>query len=420
MTEHPAETRQGAVQSDATRLPPNVTALGVVSLLMAASSQMTHSLLPLYLVSVMGASTAMIGLIEGLAEATNSFLRACSGAISDWMGRRKPLVVLGYGLSACVKPVFPLASDVGTILLARIFDRTGKGIRDAPRDALLADQVPRKVRGSGFGLRISFFTIGSCIGPLLAVGLMAASDGNFRLVFWVAVIPAVLSVLVLITKVAEPPYIHANSNARFSANQLRRLPIAFWWVVGVGCVIALSQFSQAFLLLKAKDVGVGTASVPVFLALMSLVHGIAAYPFGVLADHVDRRLQLGAGILVLVGCHLILGAATSSALVAVGAVLWGLQLGIIDGLLAASIADVAPDDLRGTAFGTYYLLIGIASLAASAMAGTLWGIGGAPATFSAGAAFAGLAALLLFAGRSLVPIGRPHQRQMSPADETAR
>ena len=409
MTEPAAEMRRGEVGSHAGRLPANVAALGVVSLLMAASSQMTHSLLPLYLVSVMGASTAIVGLIEGLAEATNSFLRAFSGAVSDWMGRRKPLVVLGYGLSACVKPVFPLASDVGTILLARIFDRTGKGIRDAPRDALLADQVPRKVRGSGFGLRISFFTIGSCIGPLLAVGLMAASDRDFRLVFWVAVIPAVLSVLVLVMKVEEAPNSHLNSAVRFSADQLRRLPIAFWWVVGLGCVIALSRFSQAFLLLKAKDVGVGTAVVPVFLALMSLVYGIAAYPFGILADHIDRRLQLGAGILVLVACHLILGNASSSAMVVIGAIFWGLQLGIIDGLLAASVADSAPDDLRGTAFGAYYFLIGIASLAASTMAGLLWGISGAAATFSAGAALASLAALLLIVGRSLLPIGQPRQ-----------
>lgn len=411
MTDPAAKTRSGESRSQVIPLPANVVALGVVSLLMAASSQMTHSLLPLYLVSVMGASTAMVGLIEGLAEATNSFLRAFSGAISDRMGRRKPLVVLGYGLSACVKPVFPMASDIGTILLARIFDRTGKGIRDAPRDALLADQVPRKIRGTGFGLRISFFTIGSCLGPLLAVGLMAASERNFRLVFWLAVVPAVLSVLVLIMKVKEAPNAHANSAVRFSVHQLRRLPIPFWWVVGVGCVIALSRFSQAFLLLKAKDVGVGTAYVPVFLALMSLVYGISAYPFGVLADHIDRRLQLGAGLLVLIGCHLMLGGATSSAVVALGAVLWGLQLGIIDGLLAASVADSAPDDQRGTAFGAYYFLIGIASLTASAMAGLMWSAAGAAATFSVGAALAGLAMLLLIVGRSLVPIGQPRQEQ---------
>jgi MFS family permease len=410
-----ADSPEGKASSASVRLPANVAALGVVSLLMASSSQMTHSLLPLYLVSVMGASTAMVGLIEGLAEATNSILRAFAGAISDWMGRRKPLVVLGYGLSACVKPVFPLASDVWTILLARIFDRTGKGIRDAPRDALLADQVPAKTRGAGYGLRLSFFTIGSCIGPLLAVGLMSASDRNFRLVFWVAIFPAVLSVLVLIVKVEEAPNSHANTAKRFSAHQLRRLPIAFWWVVGIGCVIALSRFSQAFLLLKAKDVGVSTAFVPAFLALMSLVYGLAAYPFGILADHVDRRLQLGVGIVVLVACHLVLGGASSSAVVVIGAVLWGLQLGIIDGLLAASVADTAPDDLRGTAFGAYYLLIGVASLAASAMAGVLWGIGGASSTFSAGAVLAGLAMLLLIAGRSLIPIGEARQIQATPS-----
>lgn len=403
MTKPASDTRDSEARLHAGRLPANVAALGVVSLLMAASSQMTHSLLPLYLVTVMGASTAMVGLIEGLAEATNSFLRAFSGAISDRMGRRKPLVVLGYGVSACVKPVFPMADDVATILVARIFDRTGKGIRDAPRDALLADQVPAKVRGSGFGLRISLFTIGSCLGPLLAAALMAASDRDFRLVFWIAVIPALLSVLVLVSRVEEKSNAHAGARPRFSWRAIQRLPPAYWWVVGIGCAIALSRFSQAFLLLRAKDAGIDMAFVPVLLALMSLAYGIAAYPFGVLSDYVDRRLQLGAGVVALFCCHVVLAGGSSPMLVVVGALLWGLQLGIIEGLLAASVADSAPDELRGTGFGVYYLLIGTASLAASSAAGAVWAAAGAQTAFSVGAALAILALLLIATGRSWTP-----------------
>lgn len=385
------------------RLPRNVAALGIVSMLMAGSSQMTHSLLPLYLMTVMGASATTVGLIEGLAEATNSCLRAFSGAISDRLGRRKPLVVLGYGLSACVKPVFPLAGDVATILLARLLDRSGKGIRDAPRDALLADQVPKSVRGSGYGLRISLFTIGSCLGPLLAAAIMALSGGGFRLVFWIAVVPAVLSVLLLVTRVEEAQLSPSHAMASFDWKGFARLPAAFWWVVGLGCLIALARFSQAFLLLKAKDVGVSVALVPVYLALMGLVHGITAYPFGVLSDRVDRRMQLGIGVTMLALCHLVMATAATASLVVIGAILWGLQLGIIDGLMGAIVADTAPQALRGTAFGVYYLSVGAASLAASTIAGMLWAAGGAALAFGIGAGIASIALLALMIGRTMLP-----------------
>ena len=399
-----------APEDASSRLPGNVAALGIVSMLMAGSSQMTNSLLPIFLVTVMGASAATVGLIEGLAEATNSFIRAFSGAISDWIGRRKPLVVLGYGLSACVKPVFPLAGDVATILVARLFDRTGKGIRDAPRDALLADQLPSRMRGSGFGLRISLFTVGSCLGPLLAATIMAFSSDNFRLVFWVAVVPALVSVFVLVTRVKELPGTGPQLRSQFDRKSFSRLPTPYWWVVVIGCVIALSRVSQAFLLLKARDVGVGMASIPLYLALMGLIYGATAYPFGILADRVDRRIQLGVGAAVLAGCHLVLATADTSNLIVVGAVLWGLQLGIIDGLMGASVADTAPEDLRGTAFGVYYLSLNVASLVASAAAGALWVAGGAVLTFSVGAASALIALLVLVAGRSKLPAFSRHPR----------
>jgi MFS family permease len=379
-------------------LPRNVVALGVVSLLMGTSSQMIHSLLPLFLVTVLGASTVSVGIIEGIAEATNSFMKVFSGALSDWQRRRKPLVVLGYGLAALSKPLFPLAGDVATVLAARFIDRAGKGIRDAPRDALLADQLPPRARGSGFGLRLALYTIGSVVGPLFASGIMLASGGDFRLVFWCAVIPAFACVAVLVVAVAEPPGNQANGARRLALHDFRRLPAIFWWLVAITAMLELTRFSQAFLLLKAREVGVEIAWVPAFLMLMSVVYGLSAYPCGVLADHVNRRRQLCAGVATLAGCHLVLAVAGTAWMTGLGVALWGLQMGITQGLVAAAIADAAPDDLRGTAFGVYYLADGVASLLASSGAGILWSVGGAGLAFGAGAALAAIVALLIAFG----------------------
>ena len=387
--------QHGTAPAGRNGLPRNVIALGVVSLLMGVSSQMMHSLLPLFLVTVLGASTVSVGIIEGIAEATNSMARVFSGTFSDWLGRRKPLVVLGYGLAALSKPLFPLAGDVSTVLLARFIDRTGKGIRDAPRDALLADQLHRNVRGSGFGLRLTLFTIGSVVGPLAASGIMLSSGGDFRLVFWVAVIPAFLSVVVLVAAVTEPRNDRLNSARRFSLRELRELPALFWWIVSIAAVLELARFSQAFLLLKAKEVGVETAMVPTFLVLMSAVYGLTAYPFGVLADHMSRRLQFGIGVIVLIACHVVLAIADTIWMTAAGAVLWGLQMGMIQGLLAASVADAAPEHLRGTAFGIFYFVDGVVSLLASSGAGLLWMIGGSGLTFAVGAMLATGVALMI-------------------------
>lgn len=258
------------------RLPANVVALGFVSLLMGMSSQMIHGLLPVFLVTVLGASVLSVGVIEGIAEATNSLAKVLSGTFSDWLGRRKPLVVLGYGLAAASKPLFPLAADVAIVLAARLVDRSGKGIRDAPRDALLADQLPAGARGSGFGLRLTLFTIGSVVGPLIATGIMLGSGGDMRLVFWIAVIPAFLSVTVLVIAVKEPPKAHGTREQRFSLRDLGRLPTLFWWVVAITAMLELARFSQAFLLLKAREVGVETAVIPTFLMLMGSVYGLTA------------------------------------------------------------------------------------------------------------------------------------------------
>lgn len=392
------------------RLPANVVALGCVSLLMAVSSQMIHSLLPVFLVTVLGASAASVGLIEGVAEATNSFARVTSGIASDWLGRRKPLVVLGYGLAALSKPLFPLAGDAATVLLARFIDRTGKGLRDAPRDALLADELQSGARGSGFGLRIALFTVGSMIGPLIAAGIMLASSGDIRLVFWIAVIPAFMSVAVLVIAVRERADPGMAGRRTLSLRGVLDLPPAFWWLVAITTVLELARFSQAFLLLKAKDVGVDAALVPTFLMLMSAVYGLTAYPAGALSDHVNRRQQLAVGVLMLFSCHVVLATAETAWTTALGAVLWGLQMGVIQGLMAASVADAAPVHLRGTAFGVYYLVDGVTSLLASAGAGVIWTISGPGATFAAGAALAAAALLMSI----LIPAGRAGLGRATP------
>ena len=303
-------------------------------------------------------------------------------------------MVAGYGLAALSKPLFPLAGDVATVLLAKFVDRLGKGIRDAPRDALLADQLPSNARGSGFGLRLTLFTIGSVVGPLMASGIMVASGGDFRLAFWGAVIPAFLSVAVLVSAVKDPPNNSLNDRQRFSLRELGKLPALFWWVVSITAMLELARFSQAFLLLKAKEVGVEAALIPTILVLMSAVYGLTAYPCGILADHVNRRLQFGVGVMVLVGGHLVLATADTIWMAALGTVLWGLQMGIIQGLLAASIADAAPERLRGAAFGIFYLVDGVASLLGSSGAGVLWLIGGSALAFGIGAALAAVAACM--------------------------
>ncbi|RPI44352.1 MAG: MFS transporter [Betaproteobacteria bacterium] len=378
-------------------LPRNVLALGVVSLLMGTSSQMIHSLLPLFLVTVLGASTVSVGIIEGVAEATNAFAKVFSGTLSDWLGRRKPLVVLGYGLAALSKPLFPMAGDVVTVLAARFIDRTGKGIRDAPRDALLADELRPSVRGAGFGLRIALFTIGSVVGPLLAGTILWAS-GDFRLVFWAAALPALACVVVLVVAVKEPRNDRAPGARRLALRDVARLPGIFWWLVAITALLELTRFSQAFLLLKAKDVGVAAAWVPAFLILMSAVYGLTAYPCGILADHANRRWQLCAGVGILAACHLTLAVADTVWMSAAGAALWGLQMGVTQGLVAATIADAAPENLRGTAFGIYYLVDGVASFLASAGAGLLWSLGGAGLAFGVGAALALVVASMILAG----------------------
>ena len=387
------------------RLPASIWALGFVSLLMDVSSEMVHSLLPLFMVGSLGVSVAVVGLIEGLAEATALITKVFSGVISDYVGKRKVLAVIGYGLGALTKPLFALATGPGLIFSARMLDRVGKGIRGAPRDALVADITPPEQRGAAFGLRQALDTVGAFVGPLMAVGLMLLWANDYRAVFAVAVIPAALAVLLLVVGVREPqrapgaPRVNPISRAN-----LKRLSPAYWWVVGIGAVFTLARFSEAFLVLRAQQTGVAVALVPLVMVAMNLVYAASAYPFGKLSDRMSHTRLLLAGLAVLVAADAVLAASTHWAVMLVGVGLWGVYMGMTQGLLAAMVADVAPIDLRGTAYGFFNLVSGLAMLLASVVAGALWEVFGAATTFGAGATFSVLAmAGLLVRHRRLQP-----------------
>ncbi len=384
-----------------TRIPPAIWALGFVSLLMDISSEIVHSLLPVFMVTVLGASALTVGLIEGAAEATALIVKVFSGALSDWWGRRKPLTLLGYGLGALSKPLFALATGAGFVLAARLIDRVGKGIRGAPRDALVADLAPPGIRGAAFGLRQSLDTVGAFLGPLLAMGLMLAWANDFRAVFWVAIIPGFLAVALLAFGVREPE----GQSRRHAVNpirrdNLRRLSGAYWRVVAIGAAFTLARFSEAFLILRAQQGGLPIALAPLVLIGMNVVYAAAAYPFGRLSDRMRHDRLLALGLAVLVAADLVLAYSNHWAWVWAGITLWGLHMAITQGLLATMVADTAPADLRGTAYGFFNLVSGVAMLFASVLAGFLWDAFGAGWTFIAGAVFSALAlaAILLRSG----------------------
>jgi MFS family permease len=376
-------------------IPHGIWVLGFVSMLMDISSEMVHSLLPMFLVGSLGVSVLVVGLIEGLAEATALIVKVFSGTLSDYLGRRKGLAVLGYALGALSKPLFALSSGAGLVITARLLDRVGKGIRGAPRDALVADIAPPEVRGAAFGLRQSLDTVGAFTGPLLAVGLMLLWANDFRAVFWVAVIPGVLSVLLLMVGVREPErQADAPRSNPINRANMRRLSAAYWWVVGIGAVFTLARFSEAFLVLRALQLGVAMAWVPLVMVAMNVVYAASAYPFGWLSDRISHTRLLVAGLLVLVRADAVLATSTDWVSLLLGVALWGVHMGMTQGLLATMVADTAPADLRGTAFGLFNLVSGVAMLIASVLAGWLWDTHGAASTFVAGAVFA-LSALLL-------------------------
>jgi MFS family permease len=375
-------------------IPRTIWALGFVSLFTDMSSEMVHGLLPLLLVTGLGASALMIGLIEGSAEALVLIVKVFSGYISDAMGRRKPLVLLGYGLATLVKPLFPLADSVATVTTARLLDRVGKGIRGAPRDALVTDLAPPEVRGAAFGLRQSMDTVGAVLGPLIAILLMWLLANDIRAVLWWAVLPGIVAVLLLI-RLPEPDHPRKPARLPLSREGLARLGPAFKRLTVLGGVLSLARFSEAFLVLRAADVGITVTWVPLVLVVMSVVYALTAYPAGQLSDRMPRTWLLALGMAMLVLADVVLAMTRGPAMLFLGVALWGLHMGLTQGIVASMIADVAPAEHRGTAFGVFNLVSGLALLAASVLAGALWDWQGPAWTFWSGAGCALLALLLI-------------------------
>jgi MFS family permease len=366
----------------------------------------------MFMVTVLGSSVFAVGLLEGLAESTALIVKVCSGALSDYLGRRKGIAVVGYGLGAVSKPLFAIATSFGLVVSARLLDRVGKGIRGAPRDALVADLTPKELRGAAFGLRQSLDTVGAFLGPLVGVGLMLLWADDFRAVFWVVTVPAFAAVLLLCVGIREPK----TDPSRVPRNpiqrdSLRRLSSGYWWVVALGAAFTLARFSEAFLVLRSQQIGIPIALVPLVMVLMSLVYSATAYPFGKLSDSMSHGQLLGWGLCVLVAADLMLAPATGLVGLLVGISFWGLHMGMTQGLLATMVADTAPDDLRGTAYGFFNLVSGLAMLIASVLTGVLWETVGSAATFYAGAALCAAALVLLAVHRVDAPtpasISRP-------------
>ncbi|GHE00842.1 MFS transporter [Defluviimonas sp. 20V17] len=397
MTQTPPTPVLAPVPAARRGLPAGIWVLGVVSMLMDMSSEMIHAILPIYLTLGLGASALTVGIIEGIAEATAAITKVFSGALSDRIGRRKELAALGYGLAALTKPVFPLAPSIGWLIGARFVDRVGKGIRGAPRDALVSDLAPEGRRGAAFGLRQSLDTVGAFLGPLAAIALLWALSDNFRLVFWGAVPPALLAVVLIVVAVKEPPRRPGLRRIKspLSRAELRLLGRGYWAVVAVGTLFTLSRFSEAFLILRAEDSGLSVMLVPLVLVGMNAVYAASAWPAGVLSDRIGRLGLLLAGLVALIVADLFLALVPTLAGLSAGVALWGLHMGLTQGLLSALVSETVPAELRGTAFGMFNLVTGIALLAASVLAGALWQDLGAASTFLAGAVFACLAILAL-------------------------
>lgn len=368
------------------QIPAGIWVLGFVSLLMDVSSEMIHSLLPLFMVTTLGASTIAVGIVEGLAESLALVVKVFSGTLSDYWGRRKGLAVFGYALGAFTKPLFAIASSIGLVLAARLLDRVGKGVRGAPRDALVADIAPPHLRGAAFGLRQSLDTVGAILGPLLAVGLMLLWANDFRAVFWVAVVPGLMAVGLLLFGIQEPEHQPLSKGKNpIQWETLTRLGSRYWWVVGFGAVFTLARFSEAFLVLRAQQGGIPVAFIPLVMVAMNVIYASSAYPFGKLSDRMRHTTLLSLGLLVLIAADLVLASTDAWAVVVTGVGLWGLHMGMTQGLLATMVADAVPADLRGTAYGVFNLAGGVAMLIASVLAGFLWDQLGASFTFYAGA-----------------------------------
>ena len=378
-------------------IPRSIWALGFVSLFMDASSELIHSLLPVFMVSTLGASMIFVGIVEGIAEATSLIVKIFSGTLSDYLRKRKLLTVIGYGMSTFTKPFFPLANTIGLVLSARFVDRIGKGIRDAPRDAMMGDIAPPEIRGTCFGLRQSLDTVGAFLGPLLAIcGMLLLSD-NIRAVLWIAIIPAFIAFIILIIGVKEPKiHHHEKIKIKIKIKDIYKIGSAYWQLVAVAGVLTLARFSEAFLILKAKDTGLSIAFVPLVMVAMNFIYAFAAYPAGIISDKVNRKTILLIGIVFLIIADIVLGFTSNLWMLTLGIIFWGMHMAFTQGLLATMVTDTTPQELRGTAYGVFNFVCGIAMLFSSIIAGVLWSRYGSSLAFFTGAMFSTIAFIGLF------------------------
>ena len=377
------------------KLPRNVWILGFVSLLMDLSSEIYHALLPAFITVTLGLPALALGAIDGIAEAAANFAKLASGRLSDRSRKRKPWVLLGYGLAALSKPLFPVAQGAPELMGARLADRVGKGIRGAPRDAIIADETPPDIRGRAFGLRQALDTVGALIAPLAAVGLMILFVEDIRAVFWIAVIPAALSFLLALIAVKEPAANLAVATFQPLFHGFRDLERPVRRLLAVVFLFSLARFSEWFLILRALDVGVSPVLSPLALVAFNVGFLALAYPAGALSDRMSPRSILMAGMGVLVVANFLLAQDIGLLGLTVGILLWGAHMALTQGIFARMVADVAPDHLRATSFGAFYFVSGIGTLLASLAAGFIWDRDGAATTFIAGAGAAAVALAML-------------------------
>ncbi len=380
------------------RIPRTVWVLGGVSLFMDMSSELVHAILPVYLTTVLGLSVLAVGIIEGVAEATASMLKVVSGFLSDRFATRKPLALLGYGLAALTKPVFPMADTAFGVVAARFVDRVGKGIRGAPRDAIVADVTPPHLRDAAYGLRQSLDTVGAFTGPLLAMLFLWLWAGDLRMVLWVAVVPAVIAVGLLAFGVEEPPM--QTPQRRTAALQfaaMGHLPTGFWHLLVLTALFSLARLSEAFLVLRAQELQLALLWIPLVMIVMSAVYSLSSYPAGLLATRFGKNALFAASLVALVAATSVLAWLPGTPGLWLGVALWGLHMGLSQGGLSAAVAEFAPAELRATAFGLFHFVTGIFQLLSGAFAGWLWAYHGSSAAFMAGTAWALLALAVLVA-----------------------
>ncbi len=374
-------------------LTRNVWALGITSLLTDVSSEMIVPVLPLFITGVLHASVASLGVIEGVAESTASLLRLSSGWLSDRIGRRKPFLVLGYGISGVAKTAFALARTWPAVLALRFADRVGKGLRNPPRDALLADSVAPAWRGRAFGMHRALDTLGAGVGPLVAYALLARWPDGFRRIFLVSGVPAVMSLIVLGLFVRAPRRA-AGGPLRGLHLEFRALPGAVKRFLLADGIFQLGNSSMAFVMLRARDGGTPAAAVPLVYLLYNLVYAALSVPVGALSDRLGRRPFLVAAYLLYALAYGLLAWSGAPALVIAAMAVYGVHSALVEVSQRSLLADLVVAERRGTAYGIYHTVVGLALLPASVGAGMLWDRFGARVTFGADAALALLAGLL--------------------------